>query len=569
MLNKLTLRGKLALGFGVLIFSLVASSSMTYILLAKLEAATSSFELATEKGKLILQMQADIVQQRAGLRSFLLGNNSLDESEEGNRRFQESADKYALLMTAEEGRRLFTDLLDAKTRYGQLRDRVIQLRQAGKMKDAVALCFGLEARQARAELDASIAALVQRQESNQSSARDEQRAAESRVRLILAFFAAAGLLSGSLIAIVVLRSVTRSASGMMSVIQEIANNNLSCGDFHVESEDEIGRACMALNQMKSNLRGLIQSVAHTAEYVASASEEISATAIQQAQSGDTQKSRTAQVAVAMQEMSATVREVSDNSCRAAEASKQAAETAREGGTIVEESLARMRAIADSVSASAQKVEELGRSSDQIGRIIGVIDDIADQTNLLALNAAIEAARAGEQGRGFAVVADEVRKLAERTTSATKEVAHMVEGIQSETATAVAAMHEGTHQVQDGVTTTARAGDSLKHIIQMSEQVGDMITHIATAATQQSSATEEINQNVSQITRLIAESAVGAQQSAQACQELSKLALDLQRTVGHFRLETGDSSAGGSGSAERALPDPAATVAPAKGFAAGA
>src|SRR5205085_10849113 len=177
------------------------------------------------------------------------------------------------------------------------------------------------------------------------------------------------------------------------------------------------------------------------------------------------------------EMSATVLQVSDNSNKAADASRKAAETARHGGTIVDETLGKMRVIAGSVSGTAKKMEELGKSSDQIGHIIGVIDDIADQTNLLALNAAIEAARAGEQGRGFAVVADEVRKLAERTTTATKEIAQMIKSIQDETKVAVTAMEEGTKQVEDGVKTTSQAGDALKEIIQMSEQVGEMITHI--------------------------------------------------------------------------------------------
>jgi methyl-accepting chemotaxis protein len=186
----------------------------------------------------------------------------------------------------------------------------------------------------------------------------------------------------------------------------------------------------------------------------------------------------------------------------------------------------MRTIAASVGATAKKVEELGKSFDQIGRIIGVIDDIADQTNLLALNAAIEAARAGEQGRGFAVVADEVRKLAERTTRATKEIADMIRTVQEETKVAVVAMEEGTKQVEEGVTTTSKAGDSLKQIIHMSEQVGEMITHIATAATEQSSATEQINNNMDQIAKLVKESSDGARESAKACQDLSGLALDL-------------------------------------------
>jgi methyl-accepting chemotaxis protein len=240
----------------------------------------------------------------------------------------------------------------------------------------------------------------------------------------------------------------------------------------------------------------------------------------------------------MQEMSSTVTSVSDSCNKAADAASQAAETARQGGSIVEATLAKMRVIAESVGATARKMEELGKSSDQIGRIIGVIDDIADQTNLLALNAAIEAARAGEQGRGFAVVADEVRKLAERTTTATKEITQMIKNVQDETKVAVTAMESGTKQVEEGVASTAKAGDSLRAIIQMSEQVGGMIAEIATAATEQASTTEQVNGNVDQISRLVKESAIGAQQSATACHDLSGLALDLQTMVGKFKLEEG-------------------------------
>ncbi len=192
-------------------------------------------------------------------------------------------------------------------------------------------------------------------------------------------------------------------------------------------------------------------------------------------------------------------------------------------------------------STVQKMEELGKSSDQIGRIIAVIDDIADQTNLLALNAAIEAARAGEQGRGFAVVADEVRKLAERTTTATKEIAQMIKSIQDEIKSALKAMEEGTAHVEDGVQSTVQAGDSLREIIHTAERVGEMVAHIATAGTQQSATAEHVKKSMQQIALLVKATASAAQGSATACQGLSELAVDLQQMVGNFQLRTGNRS----------------------------
>jgi methyl-accepting chemotaxis protein len=346
---------------------------------------------------------------------------------------------------------------------------------------------------------------------------------------------------------------------MVALIQEIAANNLAVEDVEITSQDEIGKAGAALNSMKNNLRAIMQSIAGTAEHVASASEEIAASATQTANGSETQKDQVHQVATAMQEMAATVHEVSDNSNKAADSARQASETARQGGAIVEDTLSRMRDIAGSVRETAQKVQELGSRSDQIGKIVGVIDDIADQTNLLALNAAIEAARAGEQGRGFAVVADEVRKLAERTTQATKEIAGMITSVQAETRTAVEKMQSGTAQVEKGVEVTGRAGESLKQIIGQADHVGEMVTHIATAATQQSSATEQVNSNMEQINRLVAESAEGAQQSAKACEQLSSLAFELQSLVSRFKLgqqpPTGSATSGGYHPPRKMTADP--------------
>ena len=182
----------------------------------------------------------------------------------------------------------------------------------------------------------------------------------------------------------------------------------------------------------------------------------------------------------------------------------------------------MRTIANSVGDTARKVQELGERSDEIGRISGVIEDIAYNNDLLALNAAIEAARAGEQGRGFAVVADEVRKLAERTGAATKEIPAMICSIQLETNTmgSCSPWAGGSREVESGVESTRRVGDSLQQIIQMSDKVGEMVTQIATAATQQAAATQEIDNNVDQIARIAASTESGAQQTVGVLEDLS-------------------------------------------------
>ena len=301
------------------------------------------------------------------------------------------------------------------------------------------------------------------------------------------------------------------------------------------SDDEFGEIAGAFDTFTAAARDIMCRLSGHSEQLASATEEMSSGAAQSAETARVQSDQTHQVATAMQEMSATVQQISEHSEKAASASQTAAQAARRGGQVADETLATMHSIAESTRAVASRITELGKSSEQIGKIIAVIDDIADQTNLLALNAAIEAARAGEQGRGFAVVADEVRKLAERTTKATKEIASMIESIQAETRNAVQAMEKGSSEVQAGVEKTTASGAALAEIIKISEQVGDMISQIATAAIEQSSASEQINANVSQISSSTQESSAMADQMAKACQDLSSLAFDLQVMVSNFKL----------------------------------
>jgi methyl-accepting chemotaxis protein len=354
--------------------------------------------------------------------------------------------------------------------------------------------------------------------------------------------AAACLLLLFVLSFTLANSIARRLGDIVERIKDVAEGE---GDLtkriSSDTADEIGELVDWFNAFMDKLQEIISRVADTTNHLASASAQLSATASQQSDGAETQKGQTNNVMTSMQQMSATVSEISRGASEAAAAARKASQTAHEGGAIFEEALDVMRKIAGSVGQTALKIQGLGKRSDQIGEIIGVIDEIADQTNMLALNAAIEAARAGEQGRGFAVVADEVRKLSERTTKATKEISAMILSIQQETHTAVQAMEAGTKQVGAGVERTSTAGGSLREIIQSAESVGSMVTRIAAAASQQSSATEEINGNVEQIAGIARETASGATESAKASHDLSLLALSLQGIVGHFKLNNEDGS----------------------------
>jgi len=319
-------------------------------------------------------------------------------------------------------------------------------------------------------------------------------------------------------------------------IQDIAEGE---GDLtrrlEVSGRNEIDEVGIWFNVFLDKLQDVMRKVKANTRRLTGASEDLTASASHMAQGADAQQGQTAMVATAMHEMAATVMEVSRNSNTAAVKTRQAAEDARDGGRVVEQTVEMMRGVTESVDKVAGQIAGLGERSNQVGKIVDVIDEIAGRTNLLALNAAIEAARAGEQGRGFAVVAGEVRNLAERTTKATKEIAAMIGGIQQETKAAVLAMDQGTIQVRKGVTAAGEAGVKLRLIIESADEAAGMVNQIAVAATEQSSATDEVNGNVNEIARISNETAFEARQSAKACEALSELALDLNSLISKFRV----------------------------------
>ena len=303
----------------------------------------------------------------------------------------------------------------------------------------------------------------------------------------------------------------------------------------IDTSDEMGMLAAEVNEMAGKLKETLTRVVENSHEVAAAANQLHSTSEQIATGAEEVAAQTGTVATASEEMAATSSEIAQSCHRAATGGEDATGRARDGRMVVEQTVQVMNRIATQVKASASTVEGLGERSDQIGAIIGTIEDIADQTNLLALNAAIEAARAGEQGRGFAVVADEVRALAERTTRATREIGEMIKSIQSETKAAVSAMEEGVREVESGTREAAKSGQSLEEILRQISEVTEQVNQIATAAEEQTATTGEITNNILQITEVVQDTSKGAHTCATAASHLAGLSQDLQRLVGQFRL----------------------------------
>ena len=323
---------------------------------------------------------------------------------------------------------------------------------------------------------------------------------------------------------------------MLVQMEKFADGDLTVS-LEVTKDDSIGKLFKGFNLAIQKINDIITKLSEASLATASASTEISSSAEEMAAGSQEQSAQTSEIASAVEQMNKTIVDTTKNATVAAENAKGAGQKAIEGGKVVSQTIEGMNRISDVVSKSAKTVYMLGQNSDKIGEIISVIDDIADQTNLLALNAAIEAARAGEQGRGFAVVADEVRKLAERTTKATKEIADMIKQIQHDTGEAVSSMQQGTKEVEVGKQLVHEAGDVLKEIITSSQKVSDTIVQVAAASEEQSSASEEIRNNIEGISNITNEASKGIQQIARAAEDLNMLTINLQDLVNKFKLDS--------------------------------
>lgn len=324
-------------------------------------------------------------------------------------------------------------------------------------------------------------------------------------------------------------------------IQQIgaATEQLSDGDLtahaNLSARDEMSDIANHFNAMSEKFAALIQQVMSATTQLATASEEVSSVAQDSAKNINMQRSETDQVATAINEMSATVQEVANNASSAAGAASNADNEAKGGKEVVQNTSNVIAELANEIENAANVIQSVEKDSEAIGAVLDVIKGVSEQTNLLALNAAIEAARAGEQGRGFAVVADEVRTLASRTQESTQEIEQMISKLQTGSRSAVEVMNKSREQAQSGAEQAKDAASALEAITRAVETITEMNTHIASAAEEQSSVADEINRNVTRISEISEQTSAGADQTTASSHELAKLANDLQNLVGQFKI----------------------------------
>ena len=388
--------------------------------------------------------------------------------------------------------------------------------------------------QARKEMTDEGAAIVSLSDALYQIQLDRRDAESDNARTLQLVSTLLALLVGIIAAVVITRQITGPLRDTLAVVDRIASGDLS-HDVQVTRRDELGVLQQGIARMGVTLRDLISGIRDGVTQIASAAEELSAVTEQTSAGVNSQKVETDQVATAMHEMTATVQEVARNAEQASQAAAAADGEAREGDKVVAEAIDQIERLASEVVRSTEAMGVLQQESDKIGSVMDVIKAVAEQTNLLALNAAIEAARAGEAGRGFAVVADEVRGLAQRTQKSTEEIESLVAGLQNGTQQVAMVMNNSRVLTDSSVALTRKAGASLENITRTVSNIQSMNQQIAAAAEQQSAVAEEISRSIINVRDVSEQTAAASDETAASSVELARLGNQLQAMVSHFRV----------------------------------
>jgi len=525
--------GCLLLVLSVGIFSLVQENG-----LHQLTVKLYQHPLAVTRAS--LQANVDIMKMHRNMKDVVLANNPEDRQAAINKVADEEADaykQYAIItkqILGAEGHQLIKNTIKLFSQWKPIRDEVISLIKQGKHTDATAITRGKGAHHV-ALLDSKMDELVNYAGTKGKGFYEASNSIAEHVQTESVIFLILVVISVIATGYLILMSIINPLNKLRNTLEASAADSDLTRRVEEVGDDEIGKTAAAFNTMMDKTRALTNQIVGSAAQLAAASEELSAISGQTSDNITRQLSETEQVATAINQMNSTVHEVARNAGEASTAANEANSQSDAGNQIVGNVMSDIQSLANDVQQTGDIIHDLETESENIGSVLDVIKGIAEQTNLLALNAAIEAARAGEQGRGFAVVADEVRSLAQRTQQSTHEIEEMIERLQGGTRSAVNAMENGRQRADAAVERATEATRALAQITEAVARINGMNTQIAAAAEEQGAVAEEVNRNVTTINTIANENTEGAQQTSSASGELSHLATELQSMVGQFKV----------------------------------
>ncbi|MDX7806697.1 methyl-accepting chemotaxis protein [Aeromonas caviae] len=549
-MNTMTIGKKLTAGFAVLGLMMAFIGGFSLFEFSKMNRAAIGFTDSILPAVVRTSTLGETINalRRYELNVFLVADDAQQKARyrnESEKSLQEAARQIVahdgtIWAEDREERRAFDIVKADWERYVALHQRIRQMQDSGQMAEARHLFMG-EGVTLYTTLSKSVGDLIRINHGYSVGSRAEVIAAFDSAKLSVTLALVIGLALVVALSVVLTRQIRDPLIMLARQAQRIASGDLGRGELQEWirgnrfNRDELGQLGSAIDRMQGALAELVSEISGSVSQLSSAVEEVSAISEQSAKGMASQQGEVSQVATAMNEMQSTVNEVARNTTDAMGAAKQASRTSTQGNQVVRSAIGSIEQVSRQIEQAGSVVQQLETDSASISMVLDVIRGIAEQTNLLALNAAIEAARAGEQGRGFAVVADEVRSLAQRTQASTAEISKMIEVLQERTAEAGSAMQLSRQQMQESVELAREAGSSIDSINGAVTQITDMNTLIATATEQQNAVTEELNRSIVKIHTAADENAQGAQQTAQACVELSKLANTLHHMTQRFTL----------------------------------
>lgn len=540
--SLLTIRNKLIAGFAILTLLIAVTGIFALVEMGVLSSLTVKlYKHPLTVTRASLQANVNIIKMHRSMKDVALAKNT-----DAMKAASKKVDEYEALTYKEyevvtdrilgkEGEALIAETIQIFKEWKPIRDEVIQLMEQDN-REAAASITKQKGAQLVARLDKDMNALVDYANTKGTGFfKKAQNKGDNAIFIMISIIIASAII-GIVLAYIIGRSIINPVNNLRNTILEIEENSDLTQRIEVTSSDEIGTTSVAFNNMLEKFEALIQQVFSSSSQLATAAEEVSAVAHDSAGNVEKQRTETDQVATAINEMTATVQEVAQNAQSASGAAASADNEAQSGKAVVNQTADTIAKLAAEVENAANVIHGVEQDSESIGSVLDVIKGIAEQTNLLALNAAIEAARAGEQGRGFAVVADEVRTLASRTQESTTEIEAMIAKLQSGSKQAVQVMEQGKEQANKGTEMAREAAGSLDAIARAVANINEMNTQIAAAAEEQTTVSEEINKSVVNISQISEQTANGAEQTTSASTDLSRLANDLQNLVGQFKIQ---------------------------------